>query len=45
MVPTLSITEMVLLANGEIEGFSGGSRRNSDRGSTLQFWAWWAWLA
>ena len=24
---------------------SGGSRQNSDRGSTLQFWAWWAWLA
>ena len=27
---------------------SGGSRRESDRGSTLQFWAlwvWWAWLA
>ena len=27
---------------------SGGSRRKSDRGSTLQFWAlwvWWAWLA
>ena len=22
---------------------SGGSRRKSDRGSTLQFWAWWVW--
>ena len=24
---------------------SGGSRRKSGRGSTLQFWAWWVWLA
>ena len=24
---------------------SGGSRRKSNRGSTLQFWAWWVWWA
>ena len=24
---------------------SGGSRRKSDRGSTLHFWAWWVWWA
>ena len=24
---------------------SGGSRRRSDRGSTLQFWLWWVWWA
>ena len=29
----------------ESQKVSGGSRRKSDRGSTLQVWAWWAWLA
>ena len=35
--------------NSNLSGFrelhSGGSRRKSDRGSTLQFWAWWVWWA